>query len=139
MPEDDNTMYFLRMVLLYDQVITQSKMSASKGNAALALFKFMEEEAGELMKNDPRFRLLLISKVWTLEKEISENPELKNIIVHMLGENVLTGPGAKETPVTTSEEAPVTTSQEAPVTTSEEAPVTTSEKAPETTSEEAAQ
>ncbi len=128
MPEDDNTMYFLRMVLLYDQVIIQSKMSASKGFAALALFQFMEVEAVELMKEDVRFRLLLISKVGTLEKEISENSELRNIIVRMLGEDVLR---SDEAPEITSDEAPETTSDESSETTSDE-----SSEAPETTSED---
>jgi len=132
MPEDDNTMYFLRMVLLYDQVIIQSKMSASKGFAALALFQFMEVEAIELMKEDQRFRLLLISKVGSLEKEISENSELRNIIVRMLGEDVLSSDKA---PVTTSDE---TTSDETNSDESSEAPETTSDEASEGASDETA-
>ena len=90
MPENDEVMYFLRMVLLYDQVITQSKSSVSKGHAALALFKFMEEEGKEIIMEDPRFRLLLVSKVGALEKEISDNVDLKNIVVALLGEGIIT-------------------------------------------------
>ena len=112
MPETDDGMYFLRMILLFDQIITQSRSSASKGHAALALFKFMEEEGKDIMIEDPRFRLLLVSKAGMLEKEISENEDLKHIVVALLGEGIITDTPA-ETTYNVSEETPTTTADEA--------------------------
>jgi hypothetical protein len=123
MPEDDTVMYFLRMVLLYDQVITQSKSSVSRGHAAFALFKFMEEEGKEIMIEDPRFRLLLVSKAGMLEKEISENDDLKQIVVSLLGEGIIV------------ETAPETVTETSPETAPETVTETSTETAPETVTE----
>ena len=131
MPENDEVMYFLRMVLLYDQVITHSKSSVSKGHAALALFKFMEEEGKEIMIEDTRFRLLLVSKAGMLEKEISENEDLKNIVVALLGEGIIT-----ETPADAAAETPT----DAPADAAAETPAdATTDAAAETPADAAAE